>query len=59
MKKSFILYLESEGLKTTDNDYQQNFMKIFGEVFITINDIIIYVKRAFGLDSIDQMYIGQ
>jgi hypothetical protein len=33
-------------------------MKIFGEIFITINDIIIYTKRAFQLDSIDYMYIG-
>jgi len=33
-------------------------MKIFGDVFITINDIIIYAKRAFNLDKIDQMFIG-
>ena len=33
-------------------------MKIFAEVFITINDIIIYAKRAFNLDTIDQMFIG-
>jgi hypothetical protein len=57
-EKEFYTVLESEGLKTTNNDYQQNFMKIFAEVFITINDIIIYVKRAFELDSIDQMFIG-
>lgn len=57
-EKEFYSTLESEGLKTTDNDYQQNFMKIFGEVFININDIIIYAKRAFQLDTIDQMYIG-
>jgi hypothetical protein len=57
-EKEFYAVLESEGLKTTNSDYQQNFMKIFAEVFITINDIIIYVKRAFELDSIDQMFIG-
>jgi len=57
-EKEFFTVLESEGLKTTNNEYQQNFMKIFGEVFITINDIIIYVKRAFQLENIDQMYIG-
>lgn len=33
-------------------------MKIFAEVFITINDIIIYAKRAFNLETIDQMFIG-
>ena len=57
-EKEFFTILESEGLKTTNNDYQQNFMKIFAEVFITINDIIIYAKRAFNLDTIDQMFIG-
>jgi hypothetical protein len=57
-EKDFFSILESEGLKTTNNDYQQNFMKIFGEVFITINDIIIYAKRAFNLETIDQMFIG-
>jgi len=57
-KKEFFTTLETEGLKATDSKYQQNFMKIFGEVFITINDIIIYTKRAFQLDTIDHMYIG-
>jgi len=57
-EKEFYSILESEGLKTTNNDYQQNFMKIFAEVFITINDIIIYGKRAFNLETIDQMFIG-
>ena len=57
-KREFFSILESEGLKATNSDYQQNFMKIFGEVFITINDIIIYTKRAFQLDTIDHMFIG-
>ena len=57
-ESEFFAILEAEGLKTTNNDYQQNFMKIFGEVFITINDIIIYAKRAFNLETIDQMFIG-
>jgi len=57
-ENEFFTILESEGLKTTNTDYQQNFMKIFGEVFITINDIIIYAKRAFQLDNVDQLFIG-
>jgi len=57
-EKAFFTILESEGLKTTDSTYQQNLMKIFGEVFITINDIIIYIKRAFKLDGIDNIFIG-
>ena len=57
-EKEFYTTLESEGLKTSNSNYQQNFTKIFAEVFITINDIIIYAKRAFHLDTIDQVFIG-
>ncbi len=57
-KKEFFTILETEGLKSANSDYQQNFMKIFGELFININDIIIYTKRAFQLDTIDNLFIG-
>ena len=57
-KKEFFSILETEGLKATNSDYQQNFMKIFGEIFIMVNDIIIYTKRAFQLETIDHMFIG-
>jgi len=57
-EKEFFTVLETEGLKTAKSDYQQNFMKIFAEVFITINDIIIYAKRAFQLETVDHMFIG-
>jgi len=57
-REAFFSVLETEGLKATDSKYQQNFMKIFGDVFITINDIIIYTKRAFQLESIDHIYVG-
>jgi Tfp pilus assembly PilM family ATPase len=54
----FYNILETEGLKTSKSDYQQNLMKIFSDVFININDIIIYVKRAFELETIDHIFIG-
>ncbi len=57
-ESEFFSVLESEGLKTTNHEYQQHLIKIFGEIFITINDIIIYAKRAFHLDNINQMFIG-
>jgi len=57
-EKEFFTILESEGLKSPHSTYQQNFMKIFGEVFIAIHDIILYAKRAFELEAIDQMFIG-
>jgi len=57
-EEEFYSILEAEGLKTINSDYQENLMKIFGEVFITINDIVIYAKRAFDIESIDQVFIG-
>jgi Tfp pilus assembly PilM family ATPase len=57
-EEEFFSILESEGLKTIHADYQQNLMKLFGEIFIQINDIIIYVKRAHDLTTIEQMFIG-
>ncbi|MEA3455767.1 MAG: hypothetical protein U9R26_04620 [Campylobacterota bacterium] len=57
-EEEFFSILESEGLKTIHADYQQNLMKLFGDIFISINDIVIYAKRAFDLQSIDQIFIG-
>jgi hypothetical protein len=54
----FLKTLQKDGLKTLQADFQQNLMKLFGEIFISINDIIIYTKRAYDLEVIDQMFIG-
>lgn len=57
-EKEFFSVLQSEGMKATDASYQQNIMKLFGEIFISINDIVIYTKRAYELTVVDQIYIG-
>jgi len=57
-EEMFFRTLQKEGMKATQADYQQNIMKLFGEIFISINDIIIYTKRAYELEVIDQMFIG-
>lgn len=57
-EKKFYSVLELEGLKTADTQYQKALMKIFGEIFIHVNDILIYAKRAFELDVVEHMYIG-
>jgi len=54
----FYRNLQKDGLKALQSDFQQNLMKLFGEIFISINDIIIYTKRAYDLEVIDQMFIG-
>ena len=57
-EKDFFSILKSEGLKTANSEYQKNLIKIFSEVFVNINDIIIYTKRAFELETVDHMFIG-
>jgi hypothetical protein len=57
-EEEFYKIMGEEGLKSSNLDYQKDLMKIFGEVFIGINDILIYVKRAFDFKAIDKVYIG-
>jgi len=57
-EEQFYKTLQKDGLKAAQSDFQQNLMKIFGEIFISINDIIIYTKRAYDLEVVDQMFIG-
>lgn len=54
----FFTTLQNEGLKATDPVFREHMSKIFGELFIAINDIVIYAKRAYNLDRIDRLYIG-
>jgi uncharacterized protein YktA (UPF0223 family) len=57
-EKQFFRIFQKEGVKTTHLEFQQNLIKLFNEIFITINDIVIYTKRAYRVDVIDQMFIG-
>ena len=57
-EKQFFRIFQKEGVKTTHLEFQQNLTKLFNEIFITINDIVIYTKRAYNVDVIDQMFIG-
>ena len=50
--------LAKSGLRNENSAYQQQLMKLFGEVFVYINDVILYAKRAYGLDEIDQVFLG-
>ncbi|NPA64721.1 MAG: hypothetical protein GXO16_07075 [Epsilonproteobacteria bacterium] len=50
--------LAKEGLRIPDLDKLQHYMQIFSELFMHINDVLIYAKRANGIDHIDHIYIG-
>ena len=54
----FTKLLSEEGLRSGTGEDQQYLIKLFGEVFLHINDVMTYSKRAFELDRIDKVYIG-
>lgn len=57
-ESEFFSMLSKTGLQNKNNTYQQQLMKLFGEVFVYVNDVILYAKRAYNLDKIDQIYLG-
>ncbi|MEA3372490.1 MAG: hypothetical protein U9Q62_02245 [Campylobacterota bacterium] len=54
----FIQLLAEEGLSVTNTEYQKHLIKLFGEIFLHINDVLTYAKRIFDIERIDQVYIG-
>ena len=57
-EEEFYNILQNEGLKTSNFEYQDHLMKLFSEVFLYVNDILIYTKRAFEIEKIDMIFIG-
>ncbi|MDR1613996.1 MAG: hypothetical protein LBS26_00295 [Campylobacteraceae bacterium] len=55
---TFFAMLRKDGLNTTDVKYQQQFMKLFGEIFLYVNDISVYAKRYCNISQIARVYIG-
>jgi hypothetical protein len=50
--------LAQQGLNLSEPEYQKNILKLFGEMFLNINDVITYVKRAFDIKQFEGLYIG-
>jgi hypothetical protein len=55
--KDFINFLTSSTLKKSKSKYKEHIFTIYRELFINLNEIITYVKRAFELPEIDRLYI--
>lgn len=55
---TFETMLATNGLNTSDPEYQKHLIKLFGEIFLHINDVLTYSKRAFEIKKIDQIFIG-
>ena len=56
--EQFISFLENDGLNVANTQYQKYLIKLFGELFLHINDVLTYAKRAFEIKQIDMVYIG-
>ena len=54
----FTALLANEGLATTNAEYQKYLIKLFGELFLHINDVLTYAKRAYEIETIEDIYIG-
>ncbi|OQX58773.1 MAG: hypothetical protein B5M52_04790 [Helicobacteraceae bacterium 4484_230] len=57
-KDVFMKLLSEEGLSTQNSEHQKYLIKLFGELFLHINDVLTYAKRAYELEKIDSIYIG-
>ena len=57
-EEEFYKLLTTEGLKSTNISYQSFLMQLFGELFLYINDVIVFAKRSYHIDNIDKIYIG-
>lgn len=55
---NFINFFQNENLKDTKSDYNEYFIKLYKEIFTNIGDILTYIKRAYGLEKIDHIYMG-
>ncbi len=54
----FLSLISKEGLSSSNSEHQKYLIKLFGEMFLHINDVLTYAKRAFEIERIDQVYIG-
>ncbi len=57
-EEDFYKLLTTEGLKSSNISYQSFLMQLFGELFLYINDVIVFAKRSYSVDDIDKIYIG-
>lgn len=56
--KDFKDFFTKQNLRDTSSDYKLYFIKLYKELFATINDILTYAKRAFDIDKFEHLYIG-
>ena len=54
----FLKKILKNGLNSSGIDCQNHLKELFAEVFSHINDIFLYAKRAYEIESIDLFFVG-
>jgi hypothetical protein len=56
--EDFYKLLTTEGLKSSNISHQSFLMQLFGEIFLYINDVLIFARRSYSIEHIDRIYLG-
>ena len=57
-EEQFRMFLAQNGSRKEETSYRELFIRIMNECFLSINDILIYTKRAYDIDSIRNAYVA-
>ena len=57
-EEKFKEYLAKDGIRRSDSNYSKFLIQIFNECFLSINDILIYTKRAYDIDKVRNAYVA-
>ena len=57
-KEQFREVLSKDGLKSDNDKYRELIIHIMNECFLTINDVVIYTKRAYDISEIKRSFVG-
>ncbi len=57
-EEKFREFLANDGLRQGKSTYRELLVRIFNECFLSINDILIYTKRAYDIESIHNAYVA-
>lgn len=55
---NFEILLITQGRNTENEEHQEVLLKLFGEILLHINDVILYSKRVFEIKQLDALYMG-
>jgi len=56
--EDFINFISNKNLKKSESPYTEHLIRIYQELFVNVNEILVYTKRAHELSEINSVYIG-